>query len=217
VAATSCAGLLTRSSGTLDCLRNLPQEELDYALNVTGVGPWVPVIDGDILQDHPTSQFSRGDFVKVPLLVGTTTDEGTDHVLYSLPPVQDDDTVRAILFSAVSEQKTNRTTAEIVDELMMLYPNNQTVGIPSLETWPHVIQPGDSYAEQLGAQYRRISAMVGDITMHWSRRRANQVWHKHGLPTWSYRFNVVHINAPVYRGSSHTDEVRDWPCLRSLG
>lgn len=38
---------------------------------------WLPVIDGDLVQDHMYSQFLTGRFKRVPMLVGDDTDEGT--------------------------------------------------------------------------------------------------------------------------------------------
>jgi hypothetical protein len=56
---TSCASLVgTRDS--LDCLRNVPLEELNYAINITGVGPWGPVLDGDFIADYAANQLARG-------------------------------------------------------------------------------------------------------------------------------------------------------------
>ncbi|OTA94416.1 hypothetical protein M434DRAFT_71238 [Hypoxylon sp. CO27-5] len=38
---------------------------------------WTPCIDGILLRDIPYVLFSRGEYVNVPLIMGTTTDEGT--------------------------------------------------------------------------------------------------------------------------------------------
>lgn len=38
---------------------------------------WTPCIDGDLLQDLPYRMFEDGRFIDVPLLAGTTTDEGS--------------------------------------------------------------------------------------------------------------------------------------------
>ncbi|KAI0013363.1 alpha/beta-hydrolase [Xylariaceae sp. FL0662B] len=38
---------------------------------------WTPCVDGDFLRDLPVLLFERGQFLDVPLIVGTTTDEGT--------------------------------------------------------------------------------------------------------------------------------------------
>lgn len=201
-------------SGSLDCLRKLPREELDHALNITKVGPFPPVIDGNIIQDYPTNQITNGKFAQVPLLIGANTDEGSDMndgLLSDGRLVNTDADMREALAAAISSQKTGKSSDEVVDEIMYLYPNIQSVGIPSVERWSHIIQPGDSYAEKMGAQYRRTAAFCGDLKMQWARRRANIAWHKHGLPTWAYRFDVVPNGIDRFVGASHFKEVRVIP------
>lgn len=72
------------ATSPLECLRYLPFSQLNAALNITdtwiagtGLGPWVSVIDDDFLQDYCSTQINDGRFVKVPILYGTNTDEGT--------------------------------------------------------------------------------------------------------------------------------------------
>lgn len=198
--------------GTLDCLRRIPRTELDHALNITRVGPFTPVLDGDFIQDFPTSQLLRGDFVHVPILIGANTDEGADFNKGLLPDgrlVHTDEDLREALARQISEQNENgsRTVDDIVDEIMYLYPNIQSVGIPSLSRWPHVLQEGDSDALVLGTQYRRTAAFWGDFLMQWARRRANLIWHENGLPSWGYRFDVVPNGIKPHVGASHFKEV----------
>ncbi|KAF5695464.1 cholinesterase precursor, partial [Fusarium denticulatum] len=40
------------------------------------IGMWVPVVDGDFVQDALWSSFDQGKFVKVPSIIGATTNEG---------------------------------------------------------------------------------------------------------------------------------------------
>ncbi|UNI14564.1 hypothetical protein JDV02_001181 [Purpureocillium takamizusanense] len=206
---TSCAPLVG-TVRSLDCLRRAPLAELNYALNVSKIGPWPPVLDGDFFQDFPTNQLSNGKFRQVPVLIGSNTDEGTAFgnptAVFGHPVNSDEDLRRGLQKRLVSKQ----TTAEInglVDELLFLYPNIQSVGIPSLKTWPHVIQPNDSYAKTLGTQYRRNTAIYGDLTIHYMRRRASLAWFKHGLPSYAYRFDVTVNGLPPSIGASHFQEV----------
>jgi hypothetical protein len=81
---------LTQSTGyynatsLLECLRYLSFSKLNTALNITntwiegtGLGPWLSVIDIDFLQDYCSTQINNDQFVKVPVLYGTNTDEST--------------------------------------------------------------------------------------------------------------------------------------------
>lgn len=75
---------LTQSAGcsnapdSLECLRHLPYEKLNAAINTTALsGIWAPQIDGDIIDRHSSEQLKDGAFVHVPILIGTNSDEGT--------------------------------------------------------------------------------------------------------------------------------------------
>lgn len=61
----------------LACLRSLPFEDLNDVLNQTKFITWVPAIDHDIIQGFTSTQLVTGNFVKVPIISGTNTDEGT--------------------------------------------------------------------------------------------------------------------------------------------
>ena len=65
----------------LDCLRRTPFTVLNNILNTTANDTtpynWRPTVDGDFVARYPSEQLDRGDFVKVPIIIGYTTDEGT--------------------------------------------------------------------------------------------------------------------------------------------
>ncbi|KAH9205844.1 Alpha/Beta hydrolase protein [Leptodontidium sp. 2 PMI_412] len=72
---------------TLKCLRNQPTETipnnnpLDIPAPGGGGGPavflWSSCIDGDLIRDQPFKQFAAGNYVKVPAIYGSDTNEGT--------------------------------------------------------------------------------------------------------------------------------------------
>ncbi|KAI0817868.1 carboxylesterase [Xylaria sp. FL0064] len=75
------------SDGAMACLRSKSTEDLQAA-NVPASFPgapdmptplffWTPCVDGDLLLDLPYLLFERGQFVDVPVIMGSTTDEGT--------------------------------------------------------------------------------------------------------------------------------------------
>lgn len=65
---------------SLQCLREVPYEKLNSALNGTdapsGYNFW-PIVDGDFIQNWGSIQLDEHAFVKVPIIAGTNTDEGT--------------------------------------------------------------------------------------------------------------------------------------------
>ena len=65
---------------SLQCLREVPFEQLNSVLNGTDGSSdynfW-PVLDGDLVRNWGSIQLNKHDFVKVPIIVGTNTDEGS--------------------------------------------------------------------------------------------------------------------------------------------
>lgn len=65
---------------SLQCLREVPFEKLNSVLNGTDGQsnyPFSPVIDGDLIPTWGSLQLDRHEFVQVPIIAGTNTDEGT--------------------------------------------------------------------------------------------------------------------------------------------
>lgn len=72
---------------TLACLRRLPFTVLDNVLNTTEYNSgWNPTLDGDFVARYPSQQIKDGAFVRVPIIVGSSSDEGTN---FSPKPIND--------------------------------------------------------------------------------------------------------------------------------
>ena len=226
---TSCAPTVG-TPASLDCLRDLPFEEINTALNGTSASPWPPVLDGDFIADFAHNQLVNGKFPRIPLLIGANSDEGSAFGSGRGPNgggVYTDEDMRYAISNIIGPQaaeQTGRTVDELINELMYVYPNIQAVGIPTLDKWP-VIQAGDVVAASSGLQYRRTGALFGDLSvtsflfikqpltdllssMHYSRRRSNIAWSNAGLPSYSFRFDVVVAGIPGFVGATHFQEVR---------
>jgi acetylcholinesterase len=65
----------TNSTNTLQCLRNLPYETF-YGAAYEGL-EWFATIDGSFITQYPQISYTQGKFARVPILLGTNTDEGT--------------------------------------------------------------------------------------------------------------------------------------------
>ncbi|KAL2201504.1 Alpha/Beta hydrolase protein [Corynascus similis CBS 632.67] len=219
VSGTQCRNT-TGTPASIDCLRTLPLDDLHQVLNTTVLdgtplaNRFPPVLDGDFIADYPSKQLREGRFPKVRVLIGSNSDEGTSfRVGYGenggAAGINTDEKMRAAIASIVPpdvEKTAGKTVDQVVDELAFLYPDIQAVGIPSLDKWP-VIQPGDDVARDMGAQYRRAAALFGDFMMQFLRRNANLAFAAHGVPSWSYRFDVVLPGQPGYIGATHFQEV----------
>lgn len=212
---TSCASTVGTPEA-ITCLRNAPFEEINTAINVTGISPWPPALDGDFIADFPTNQLTNGNFVHVPIIIGSNSDEGTAFGPGRGPnegPVNSDSdfayAVNDLLSSDVSEI-TGKSADDIVDEFASLYPNIQSIGIPSLESWPVVITNETEDVESLGLQYRRINALAGDYSFHYARRRASITWSDADVPSYSYRFDVTVNGIADYVAATHFQEVSSY-------
>ncbi|KAG8165356.1 hypothetical protein KVR01_005631 [Diaporthe batatas] len=211
VSNTSCAST-ANTSASLDCLRSLPFDDINAALNGTEAAPWPPMLDGDFIADFPVNQLRDGRFPQIPILIGTNTDEGSGFGQGKGPNgggVNTDDEMRAAVEAVMGPDaptQTGKTLDQLVDEVLALYPDIQAVGVPSLDKFP-LIEPGDSIATELGLQFRRTGAFFGDFMFHYLRRRASIAWSNAGLPSYSYEFNVVSEGVPNYTGATHFAEV----------
>lgn len=170
VSNTSCASTAANntSSSSLDCLRALPFAELDAALNGTDATPWAPMLDGDFIADYPTNLLAAGRFPRVPVLIGTNQDEGSAFGVARGPNDTAVDTDAEMAWAVASVLGAQAPTwagasaDELVREALLLYPDIQAVGIPSLDKFAAIV-PGDEVATELGLQYRRTAAFFGDL------------------------------------------------------
>lgn len=180
------------ATSVLDCLRTIPSDELNEVINATasrGGGLGI-VIDGDFIVDAPATQLDNGDFVHVPYLVGANSDEGTGFGPNGI------DTTDEFLDYITSSYSVDNGTAQ---DLSILYPDIPASGIPaSLPGRPD---------ESLGLQFKRSSALAGDASQTAPRRLAAEMWAKHDVPAYSYRFNVIVNEQDPNYGATHFQEV----------
>ncbi|KAG6221519.1 hypothetical protein E4U26_005903 [Claviceps purpurea] len=209
----SCASLVN-TINALECLRNADFQQLNASIAHMTEAPilaliWPPVLDGTFLTDYGAKQIANGRFAKVPILVGSNSDEGSFFGPMSGVVNTDDDFRRAVqqVLSPAASGNINKSIHAILDEVLYLYPNIQSVGNPSLQTMPHLLQAGDEYTQEVGLQRRRVNAFIGDMFFGYLRRRANLAWSRHGIPSFAYRFDVCPHGVPDTLGASHFQEV----------
>lgn len=173
-------GCENATSSVLDCFRTIPTDKMNEVLNssLTSGADFGFVIDNDFIVKAASEQLEQGNFVKVPYLVGVNSDEGTG---FSQPG-----NTTSQLLSNLATQGYDNATAQ---DLSILYPDIPDIGIPAT-------LPGRPNAT-IGLQFKRTSAMGGDMSMTAPRRLAAQMWAKHGVPAYSYRFNVL-VCAPLF-------------------
>jgi carboxylesterase type B len=148
------------------------------------------MIDDDFLLQSATTQLLNGQFVKVPILIGTNFDEGAS---FSPQNVNTSDQFRKYLIG-------NGVTTEdaALDALIILYPDLPSIGIPATLT---------GRDSSLGLQFKRCAAMIGDVLMHAPRRLTTEIWAANNLSSYSYHFNVVPNGVSSSFGSVHGAEI----------
>ncbi|KAJ0422605.1 Alpha/Beta hydrolase protein [Aspergillus carlsbadensis] len=180
----------SNSSDTLQCLREVPFEAL-YSVAYEGL-EWFAAVDGKFVKEYPQISITQGRLAKVPILLGTNTDEG---VSFGTTGVDTDEECIAQLISS----KRWVLTEDQATELITYYPNDPTVGCPY--GWGNVTWPAR------GLMYKRYSSMAGDITMDAPRRLLAQTMAQYKKPVYSYRWDVPALNETSNIGVSHFAEI----------
>lgn len=189
-------GNCTEAIDTLQCLREIP---IDLALplfNSTIGNYFVPSLDGDIVAGWGSSQLAAGEYVHVPILIGTNTDEGS---AFAPTGINSSAEFKEYLTSGASSANIPDSVATKVLEVYPESYTNSSDGIPA----EFDFVPDPSY----GAEWRRVAAYTGDRYFIAGRRLTAQTWSAAGIPAYTYRFNAAPTNIPWYLGVTHFQEV----------
>jgi carboxylesterase type B len=133
-------------------------------------------VDGDFLEDYPSTSVAAGKFVHVPLLIGANTDEG---VSFSAKGINND----SALFQTLLTWRSYALSPTSIRKLMELYPND-----PAHDPPYHVTTPTIYPAE--GTEWRRAAAIGGDMVMIAQRRKVCEVYTAANQDVYSYRFDT---------------------------
>lgn len=193
VSDTGCAG----SSDTLQCLREVPFNQLKAAVNESpGIFAyqslaltWLPRADGNFLPDLPQQLVLKGIVANIPFVTGDCDDEGTLFALSSLNVTNE-----AALRNYVTTVFIPNAAASDVDKLVSLYPSNVSEGSPFDTGILNALTP----------QYKRIAALLGDLVFQSSRWLFLQN-QSSKQDTWSF-LNKRLKTLPVL-GSAHATDV----------
>ncbi|GAA6009730.1 hypothetical protein JCM10207_004171 [Rhodosporidiobolus poonsookiae] len=186
---------------TLACLRKVPLEKFNATASAWD---WNPVVDGEIIPAYPSDQLKTDAFVKVPLLIGTNTDEGA--AFGSKGMNTSSDIVDALLTRYPALQR------ESAEKLLELYPNDPLIGCP--------YNTGD-LVPSTGVQDKRSNAIFGDLMFQAGRRELAFKAAQYS-PVFSFRFNQPRENATLEEGVTHFVEVAyvfgyPYPTANTLG
>ncbi|KAH5324191.1 hypothetical protein HBI12_086380 [Parastagonospora nodorum] len=184
-ASVGCSG----GNDTLQCLREVPYQDI-APYGYQGL-EWFHVIDKSLIPRHGQESLMQGKFAKIPIILGTNTDEGFG----VLGVNTDEQAVEQLLTSKrwnVDEKEARK--------LLQLYPNDPTLGQPygwSDRTWP-----------ENGAQWKRYQSIATDLTMFAPRRLLAEKMSEHVKNVYSYRWDAPKWNnTPGMIGINHFSEI----------
>ncbi|KAF9739094.1 hypothetical protein PMIN06_007923 [Paraphaeosphaeria minitans] len=191
---TNCSSV----SRTLECLRKIPESQLNSAINSTitsynNTSPqFEPTKDDDFIADYGSKQLADGRFVHVPIIDGANSDEGST---FSPQGINTTEQFRAAIIYAVPQ-----VSGELADHILEAYPDDLSVNV--LADLGDT-RPGGSYGEQ----FRRSASYFGDYTFIAHRRKTCETWAAAGLSAYCYRFNAIPAGVPPQMGVTHFQEV----------
>ncbi|KAK4569440.1 hypothetical protein LTR86_003203 [Recurvomyces mirabilis] len=131
-----------------------------------------------------------GKFVHVPWIIGHNTDEGAGFGAGNI------NTTQQFLAYLEKNQGLDNATAQ---DMAILYPDIPSIGIPTTihgRPGPHI-----------GLQFKRGSAVGGDIATAAPSRLAAQLWAKNNGTVYKHRFDVLVHGLPWWVGAVHFQEV----------
>ncbi|KAI1637753.1 Alpha/Beta hydrolase protein [Biscogniauxia mediterranea] len=183
----------------LTCLRGLPSETVDaagkevFARSDPSVRwAWQPVLDGDIISRRPLDAWKSGKWHKVPILTGSTHNEGSLYVPRKANASSDFADFYRTLLPHLSKSDMSR--------LEKLYPDPATK--------PKSPYRDTSGRAEVGAQYRRLEASYGHYAYTCPVRQTAAWATSHARtdpPVWLYHWA---LNQTALFGANHGDQTR---------
>ncbi|RMX97236.1 hypothetical protein D0868_10751 [Hortaea werneckii] len=189
------------SIDTLQCLRNVPYEDLNAIFNTTEYQSlFDPIVDGDFIARWTSIQLAEGAFVHVPIIDGANTGEGASFGQSGI------NTTQQFIDAATSNMTQAPLPSQFGDQLPDAYPLECDYFIPPESTLPCDFS---GFPSSFGdaEQYRRQAAYFGDVVMIANRRGACEAWTREGVDAYSYRFDTTPNGVAYYMGVPHFQEV----------
>ena len=183
---------------TLDCLRSLRAEALKAVFQHQSL---IPVQDGEFFDGNSRMALKQGRFVRVPILAGANTNEGTSLTIsQGLKGISGPTQFRAVVAGWLGPGMASTTVDMIAAEyLERMSPEEAQDNLGT-------VLP--SSRPEYGSLYGRITLFVGDHIFIAARRFATETWAEYGVPAYSYRFDTVGSGvSPETLGAAHYTEI----------
>ncbi|KAI9035139.1 alpha/beta-hydrolase [Aspergillus affinis] len=193
--ATGCDGV----KDSLGCLRRVPASLLKSAFQQQF---FFPVMDGGIIAGYSSQGLKEGRFVKVPLLTGTNTNEGTGYIASgSFGAISTPNDFKDVITGfGPGKYLSNDTLTAIVSE----YLEKMSLEDVQNDLATVLITPSPKY----GTLYGQSTLYISDYLFNAPRRHSSRIWAHHGAPLYSYRFDIVPNGiSPEVLGVCHFQDV----------
>ncbi|KAJ3574887.1 hypothetical protein NP233_g1456 [Leucocoprinus birnbaumii] len=203
VASISSCSTLSGTPHTFDCIQRANTTEiLTGLLAAIAEAPELfafdPTIDGPggVYPDYPSKLFARGHFSKLPFISGTNLDEGT---VFIPTTINSEAMIHEFIVANFSPPIVQPAALQkATDKLLELYPDVPALGSP-------FNTGNDTFG--LSSQFKRASAIQGDLVFTSQRRLWQQTAAKAGVATWGYLFTQPQPGNPDFFGISHGSEI----------
>ncbi|KAF3903587.1 Acetylcholinesterase [Arthrobotrys entomopaga] len=160
----------------LACLRSKPVELLNQTFTANS-GIFQPVIDGTFLAGFGSQQIKSGQYVKVPTIIGTTSDEG----------------------ASFAQRLVTNTPQDL--------SNYCSISVPPAENFTGPDDGTTNGTSLFGIEYHRAAALIGDYMFIANRRYVAEQLSAQNVPVWSYRFRASPQGNPTWYRAGHFSEV----------
>jgi carboxylesterase type B len=188
---TGCAG----SEDTFGCLRNLDVNNLqkeNYNLpfpnaSLPPIYLYRPTIDGNLVSDHTYHLYGQGKFMKVPVIFGFDSNEGTIFTPHRTSTIDEADQFLQANFPSIQKAQ--------LDKVNSMYMS----------------RPDDPVYQGAGKYWQGISKAYGEIRYICPAIYISSAYNSHcatALSNWGYHYAVIDSDAITSGyGTTHTIEV----------
>jgi acetylcholinesterase len=184
----------TPNSAAMECLRGVEVDDIQFmssamytasGYNITW--PWQPVSPGPLLEKRGSTSGEDGTFFKIPVLISSSTDDGS--------PFSPQDLKTNEEYLKFWANLAPGLTAEDLQDLATLYPDPQAM-----------FGPNEAHAlNYISPQFQRISAAYGDYSYICPVQDTASRLADAGAPVYKARFNTPNWS-PTYLGVPHASD-----------
>ncbi|CCH42881.1 Cholinesterase [Wickerhamomyces ciferrii] len=194
----------SEATSSFECLQHVDANELNHVFNETNEiikgGFHATYVDGDIIPKSSFISIQGGEYQKVPLLIGTNTDEGVDFIDTTLNTTEE--------FKKSLLKDFPYLTNSSIEKLNELYQIDDPLVSSPLD--PTYNTTPIEYPNSWGQQAPRAAVLWGDLLFVAGARTTAQVSSlRDDVPVYKYRHNIPNNDTydKPYIGARHFREL----------